>query len=516
MILEHPSSFAARLESANAHTRLTPGTIYEIGRYLSVYSHTPGHHEIASAFDEFLLSCCFKHDDEWLLAVLEEVNHAFLTVLCGNYTDDDVMDAIESICGIYMSSKCACALIVRKSNTHFPDLVQALASAYNNQNNSDRITIKKKELVLTSVTNLLEHALLTHKEENDDILVVFQRLLMLCMNHNTNTTCCLLGDLSRSRIKGTLKQVFAEDETQREYIMQILESCPHTPVSQAQVAKDDDDPKKIIEKKTVSVSPVAPTSKYKEVAVDQVKSIFPDLGEGYIEAALACYKGDVSQTISALLEDDRLSLHPQLELMDRKLGPRNRKGDLYKDTEDADRADAISTQKERIKVMQKDEENKAFLLSTAMDYNDDYDDQFDGTDEGGGASGMVGSSDGALYDIDYNAIRTYNQVALDMEKEDNFWNEMRNSNRERKPHNPSPVTSLSQSQKSKGKPSQQKTKTNKGNNDSGKADSSKSNKSDNINQSKADVSKGDIRSSQARKRSQQKHNKARAMRKMGV
>jgi len=37
-----------------------------------------------------------------------------------------------------------------------------------------------------------------------------------------------------------------------------------------------------------------------DILIGQVRAVLPHLGEGYIEAALACYDSDASQTISAL------------------------------------------------------------------------------------------------------------------------------------------------------------------------------------------------------------------------
>ena len=99
---------------------------------------------------------------------------------------------------------------------------------------------------------------------------------------------------------------------------------------------------------------------------------------------------------------------------------------------------------------------------------------------------------------------------------------MRNTNRERKP--PPSTTNLSQTRGQKvdnndsnsilkGKSKVQK---NKGSDNSSKPNTPNISKSERGTQMKADVTKSDIRRSQARKRAQQKHNKARAMKKMGI
>ena len=428
--MEHPSSLAERLQSSSTKIAyLTPQAFFEIGRCLAYYSEAPEFQNIARAWDDLL---SFPGNEDWLRLIIIEFNRAFLTVINGGFThqhtDSDVDEALRSSCGVYSTSPFLCSLV--GSMDEFADVIEALASAYNRDISN---LSQFQSLILASITNLLEHGLLLQQHVNDDddeflghVLGIFQRLLCL----DDDNTC--LGDIidyyagdsrndnvlmPKKGLLETVEKVFV-DETQCEYVIQVLESCPrssHQPFTEDRVSP------------FVSLSKMSSQPAIKKVEdktkglhnlVDQVKDIFPDLGEGYIEAALACYRGDVSRTISALIEDGD-NLHPQLKLIDKKLGARKKEsGTLY--TVDDDKA-AIDLQKERIKTMQKEEENKAFLLSTALDYNDDYDDQFDDIDDGGGASGMVGNSDGALYDVDYDAIRMYNKVALDMEKEDSFW-----------------------------------------------------------------------------------------------
>uniref|UniRef100_A0A7S2KPA8 CUE domain-containing protein n=2 Tax=Leptocylindrus danicus TaxID=163516 RepID=A0A7S2KPA8_9STRA len=270
--------------------------------------------------------------------------------------------------------------------------------------------------------------------------------------------------------------------------------------------------------------------------INQVLDIFPDLGEGYIEAALACYKGDVSRTISALFEDD---LHPQLKAIDKKLGARKKESaGKYDATDDLE---AIETQKKLIQRMQKEEENQAFMLSSIMEYNDDYDDQFDDVgDDSGAGGGAIGNSDGGMYaDVDYDAIRRYNQVSRGIEEEELFWDNMRNTNRGVKP----PADELEATRSRLGRPDAAKTdndsskkkksqvRQTRGENKPNAKDkkvntpSTKQTPSGGKGKAKtceekakagdATFTKADKRRSEARKRAQQKHNKARAMRKLG-
>lgn len=76
--------------------------------------------------------------------------------------------------------------------------------------------------------------------------------------------------------------------------------------------------------------------------------------------------------------------------------------------------------------MEVQQENEAFLLAGAVgEYNDDYDDQYDGV---GGEDG-IGGADGGLYDMDYEQIKIYNKAAKAMEEDRIFWESNHNSNR---------------------------------------------------------------------------------------
>ena len=176
--------------------------------------------------------------------------------------------------------------------------------------------------------------------------------------------------------------------------------------------------------------------------VNQIKQVLPDLGHGYIEAALACYGHDVERTIAALLEGnlDQKSLHHRLQILDKKL-PASKKqnesryGGLTRNTTDGgilDKEDeeAKRIQKARFREMEKEAESQAFLLSSALqgEYDDDYDDQYDGLDDGGG----IGGADGGIYDVDLDAIRVYNRVAKEIESDRQYWGDNRNLNRQQK------------------------------------------------------------------------------------
>lgn len=198
--------------------------------------------------------------------------------------------------------------------------------------------------------------------------------------------------------------------------------------------------------------------------ISQIKSIFPHLGEGYIETALACYNHDLEQTTIILMESENgntQTLHPRLKAMDKSLparkknskeeyvqfgaGKKNGKDQTRNDQEEEE---ARNIQKEHIQsIIQKQEEeayNLGIAIATAntdtdtntntdintndMEYNDDYDDQYDAVD-GMGVGGTTANADSGLYDIDYDAIKTYNKVTKEMEADRLFWEESQNDNR---------------------------------------------------------------------------------------
>jgi CUE domain len=168
--------------------------------------------------------------------------------------------------------------------------------------------------------------------------------------------------------------------------------------------------------------------------IDQVRSILPHFGEGFVETALSCFQGNVEQTVSALMDD--VSNWPvTLQRTDRSL-PRR----LIKSTPQED-VEAKAITKAIIKANDQQAELEARMLemfveppasrpnigdlSTLMnEYDDDYDDQYDDVD------GVVtGNVDVELYDSNnYDAIRSYNRTLKQVETEQRFWSVNRNTN----------------------------------------------------------------------------------------
>jgi hypothetical protein len=159
--------------------------------------------------------------------------------------------------------------------------------------------------------------------------------------------------------------------------------------------------------------------------IHQVLQVVPDLGEGFVELCLSYYKGDVEQTVAALVDMDHLP--PALRLYDRNL-PRRRIEGRNKEIEEEE---AKQIAKAALQAAQRQQEEDAYMLDMVMrqgahdEYNDDYDDQYDATE------GNRRASDEGLYD-NYDAVRTYNRVLKGIVEEQAFWEDDRNTNHQQR------------------------------------------------------------------------------------
>jgi hypothetical protein len=158
--------------------------------------------------------------------------------------------------------------------------------------------------------------------------------------------------------------------------------------------------------------------------IEQVKMVVPDYGDGFIEAALSQFQGNVETTVARLLEPVA-SWPAVLRTMDQHLP---RRAQRKFDEDDPESREIV---KARIKEAAAQEEKEALLLEVAMrhdEYEDDYDDQYDDMD--GGGAGNVDVPD------DYEAIMTYNRVLRGIESEQGYFDEIRNTNRDGRQRQP--------------------------------------------------------------------------------
>ncbi|GMI11541.1 hypothetical protein TrVE_jg8537 [Triparma verrucosa] len=158
-----------------------------------------------------------------------------------------------------------------------------------------------------------------------------------------------------------------------------------------------------------------PPQSLKDIRITQLSQIFPSLGLGYLELALACYSNSVESTVSALSDPDPSTLHRRLLGVDPNL-PLMRRESEKQYTKLTD-----ESVKKYVVSLEKEEERKAQLFLKMSEYDDDYDDQYD--DSGG------------IVD-DYAAVMEYNRGVKESLSEDGFWNEMRNKNKDGKKSRP--------------------------------------------------------------------------------
>jgi len=343
------------------------------------------------------------------------------------------------------------------------------------ENNDDVSIATMKECILSLLSSLLLYGLIyplsqqckqpkSYNENDineDHALQKIMNVLHNISEQSTSSSVCL-GDLlkwqKRQRcnhhtpISDAVSNNFSNEvQTQKEYLILMLKNSitqsneqKNLHLQQKRIDYDEKNDqanqKSKNQKQTLSLL---------ERHINQIRSVFPQLGEGYVEAALACYNNDIEATTMALVEgaSDPSKLHPRLSSLDKSLparrkesksrynAPGRKKGDDGNDDKiDKEDEEAREIQKAKLREMVIQEEEEAYRLGVAMamddmEYNDDYDDQYDGIGDDGGAAGVTGGADSGLYDIDFEAVKAYNKFTKEMESDRLYWEESRNMNR---------------------------------------------------------------------------------------
>ena len=400
---------------------------------------TDGHRSLSDAYSELISSLPPPYVEDVLR---NEINPAFVATqqaavddLTGRHAVDggDEM-AMQALFGIYAHSPAACQLGVDDG------LCSALATLYDRCSSGGGQRHELVEIIFTTLSHLLLDGLIVSdtraSEEEDDGDGKIQRVMEVVQALTADDTNCCLGDFQEWKKQPTLIQAVQKhlvDNAQRDYLILMLES---TVTSASLAAKQRDmASKETTRKKRQSNSGVqkqpAPANAMDRL-IAQVRDVLPNLGAGYVETALAVYSLDASRTVSALLEAeaDPSTLHPRLRAVDKSLGRRKKESKGTYDAGDDDEAREV--QKNRLREMEKQAEKEAYniaLIERDDMYNDDYDDQYDGIGDDAGAAGEVGGADGGLYDVDLDAMKDYNRIRREEEKEAAFWEESRNLNR---------------------------------------------------------------------------------------
>ena len=235
-----------------------------------------------------------------------------------------------------------------------------------------------------------------------------------------------------------LQQASQHDATQRDYLASLLSSSALLSAEEELTWQHPQTPGNQKATKTTTSKDKNRPYDPMEQLIHQVSTILPDLGHGYIELALALHRNNVEETLAALflIQDDpqtaQRQVPAQLLVADPSL-PRATRRSTDTVLDDDKNSQDKQLIKASILAAEQQAADQAALVdrvlttsnnnnnnnTTRDEYNDDYDDQWDASE---GTSAVVYSQQ------DYAAIQTYNRVYRDMEAEDNFWKDMRNTN----------------------------------------------------------------------------------------
>jgi hypothetical protein len=267
-------------------------------------------------------------------------------------------------------------------------------------------TVQQQAAVFCIIPALLLHAPL-------ELVLSSIQLLQEQQHDNGDVWDAFLDSISDAWRRQILEKCI--DPTQKDYLSNLL-----------QPSNNSDEPIRLLqpEKQNAGASSSfqqKETSSQEELQrrIDQVRDVLPDLGEGFVETALACYEGNIERTIQALLDDATL-LPGSLQYVDRDLPRRRLQDDKRRDA--LEQAEANAATKVALAAVERRNQPEALALTRVMvadEYADDYDDQYDNE--------HTYIADAGLYD-NYDNIRTYNQALKQVEQEQSFWEENQNTN----------------------------------------------------------------------------------------
>jgi hypothetical protein len=381
----------------------------------------------------------------------------------------DVQEALCALCGCFMHSPTAC------QQAFSTTLCETLVSFYQNIQLSSlqkhphhTITFLNRDTYPSCILCILSHLFVqgyilplkhqTSLSDPDELLQSLMEIILHCFAPYDSQSVCL-GDLLFHQQKEKQKsqlilgergswsltlveaiiESFPYDSPQRDYLIQQIESSPTSRNSSVHVNTTVDAAKRSF---ADPPPPASSTEKYAssiERHMDQIHTILPHLGLGYIQVALSCYHNDPEQTLAMLLEGEMNPsiLHPRLQNLDIHLPVAKKNASESPSFMDDVDEEARKILKKHVQATDAQSERDAYQLQLVMttdnninhhrrdEYDDDYDDQYDDVGED-----AVGGADTGMYDVDYDAIRTYNRITRAIESEDAFWNDIQNTNRQ--------------------------------------------------------------------------------------
>ena len=387
------------------HLLPTPLQLYHVGKllYETEERASDAHGALLKSYQSLLEQLPLSYLSDVLF---HDLNRAFQQA-------SGTTDAVHSICGLYADSPLACRA------GFSVDLCKAVCIAYSAVQSQRNHNDHQGTSLMRTLSSLLSESGMLDSNDTEQEETQLQKIMELiqALTEDERNTC--FGDMIEwqeqtipTRALPLIVKSRFEETPQREYLLLMLTSSPKS--SSVQHISS--------QKPSQQESTVKTVSSASEVQrrIQLVQGVLPELGEGYVETALSCYKGDVDRTVAALLEaqSDPYSLPPVLQMMDPKLPKRHTETTPDSYALDDDEARRIT--KARLADMQRNQEAEAYALAVVGnndEYNDDYDDQYDGFD--GGAE--LGGGDGETYDVDLDTIRKYNRAAMAVEAEGAFW-----------------------------------------------------------------------------------------------
>jgi len=414
---------------------------------------------------------------------------------------EDIIEATESLCGIYLASNTVChyccfglgpkyeelELVFVSLSWVYDNCFVVPANNNNNSNNSDtnngdtinnsgekkeKDAILLQKSILQVLSRLLSTGMIigqTTESSNIDEQLSYIMTFIQNIQSSLGEYSIALGDMldlvihvdnnneeyfSSSMLISKFHDNNDEAPPQLKYLLAMLRASPRSKKEEPFTTNISNQQQQQQTKPT-STTPSSSNNNIRgegvhsllDEQIDQIKSILPTLGEGYIEEALKCYNHDVDQTLMALLDSNNSSnsnsnIHPRLLSIPTNL-PRKLRNTVDKYSANVnlhrgnnvqkhnDGKEFVALQKEYIKQNERIAEEEAYLIEQISrnlvinepppapessrssrligggdEYNDEYDDQYDGI---GGDAGGGGVADVGLYDVDNNEYNPYAQ-----------------------------------------------------------------------------------------------------------
>ena len=395
--------------------KFTPKELYRLGcvlHQLDVVHAEASTHDLQSAYHQLLrgLPQRIRYFDALhtgMEQLLQQESSSLSSSSSSSSSVDNEREAMQALDALYQYSNLAQA-----STTCTTRTVTALAQYYDNHpNNQQSLSPILCSLLFRILWQSPSHLAL----ELDELLPVWQVL----QEHHLWEPLANYLDENTSGWQEALLEGYA-DETQRDYLASWLQSATSSEpdedvqalaqaIAQTQISSQRQDlHKKIAVKSNNSNDPETMIQRQ----LDQVRTIFPQYGEGFVELALAASQWNVEQAVG-LLSSAPTEWPAALQAADPGLPRRHQKR--------VEEQDAVATErtKQAVRAADAQQEWEAQVLARFGEYDDDYDDQWDEEEPA--------VHDGGLYD-DFESVRAYNRVVRETESEMAFWEANANPN----------------------------------------------------------------------------------------